>query len=292
MDAHPVPAANCRNCNGLLTGSFCAQCGQAADVHVPSTAELVHELFEGLTHSDSRLWRTLKDLWFKPGMLTVEFVAGRRVAFLPPVRLYLVLSVIFFLTASLSHQSLVIITAGNGQLNIIDQEKSTEACDRIHWDGESSAVWEPRARHACQQVFRDRGAALMHVALGTFPKVMFLFLPLIAFLHMLLYWRPRHRYAIDLLFFIHVHAFFFSALTLAELASEVGKAWSGTSGATDLLIDLLLWALPLYTLLAMKRVFQRGWLNTVVKAAALSAIYLVVMSVTVAAVFVYAVLQL
>ena len=65
--------------------------------------ELVHELLEGITHSDSRLWRTLTTLWFKPGKLTEEFVAGRRVAYLPPFRLYLILSIVFFLLASFVH---------------------------------------------------------------------------------------------------------------------------------------------------------------------------------------------
>ncbi len=74
-------------------------------MHVPTTMELLHELLEGITHSDSRLWRTLTTLWFKPGKLTAEFVAGRRVAYLPPFRLYLILSVILFLMLSFLHTS-------------------------------------------------------------------------------------------------------------------------------------------------------------------------------------------
>ena len=101
-DAVIAAPVHCKNCGAVLLDRFCGNCSQAADVHVPSTVELVHELMEGLTHSDSRLWRTLKYLWIKPGRLTQEFVAGRRVAYLPPFRLYLLLSVIFFLIASLS----------------------------------------------------------------------------------------------------------------------------------------------------------------------------------------------
>src|ERR1700734_3518599 len=101
--AAPLPAARrCLNCGAVLTGRYCANCGQAADVHVPSPGELIHEALEGITHSDSRLWRTLYLLWFKPGKLTQEFVAGRRAACLPPFRLYLVLSILFFLAASVS----------------------------------------------------------------------------------------------------------------------------------------------------------------------------------------------
>src|ERR1700733_4079513 len=102
-DAPVTVAARCKNCDAVLLGRYCVNCSQAADVHVPTTLQLVHELMEGLTHSDSRLWRTLNYLWFKPGKLTQEFIAGRRVAYLPPFRLYLVLSIILFLIASLSH---------------------------------------------------------------------------------------------------------------------------------------------------------------------------------------------
>src|SRR6267142_5585655 len=97
--------ARCKNCDAVLLGRFCIDCSQAANVHVPTTRELVHELLEGITHSDSRLWRTLTTLWFKPGKLTEEFVAGKRVAYLPPFRLYLILSIIFFLITSLVHTS-------------------------------------------------------------------------------------------------------------------------------------------------------------------------------------------
>src|SRR5580704_5644720 len=104
-----VPA-RCKNCDAVLLGRFCANCSQAADVHVPTTKELVHELLEGITHSDSRLWRTLTTLGFKPGKLTQEFVAGRRVAYLPPFRLYLIVSIVFFLVASLMPMNVALLT--------------------------------------------------------------------------------------------------------------------------------------------------------------------------------------
>jgi hypothetical protein len=92
----------CFNCSAPLDGRFCACCGQAADSHVPSVVQFVHQTVESLTHADSRLWRTLALLWFKPGQLTLEFMEGRRASFLPPVKLYFVFSVIFFALVSLA----------------------------------------------------------------------------------------------------------------------------------------------------------------------------------------------
>lgn len=292
--APPLRAARCcLNCGAVLTGRYCANCGQAADVHVPSTGELIHEALEGITHSDSRLWRTLYLLWFKPGTLTQEFVAGRRAAYLPPFRLYLVLSILFFLVASVSNTHVKIVRLDNAGVGAAQDPSA--ACASVNATSFSATLfgrdWAPRIKHACNEIARDNGTNLLHVALGTAPKAMFIFLPLIALLHMLLYWRPRHRYAEHLLFFLHVHAFFFSVMTLVILSDDAADAWPRLSLASNL-VPLLLWSLPVYTVLAMRRVFGGGWTRTLVKASALFVVYMVVMIIALTGVFVYALLQL
>jgi hypothetical protein len=294
--AAPLRAARCcLNCGAVLTGRYCANCGQVADVHVPSTGELVHEALEGITHSDSRLWSTLYLLWFKPGKLTQEFVAGRRAAYLPPFRLYLVLSILFFLTASVSniHSHTKFVRLDNTGAVVTDA--SPAECVKMNATPFSIRLfgtdWAPRIKHACGEIARDNGANLLHVALGIAPKVMFIFLPLIAFLHMLLYWRPRHRYAEHLLFFLHVHAFFFSVMTLTILSGDAADAWPRLGPVCNLM-PLLLWSLPVYTVLAMRRVFGGTWTRTLVKASALFVVYMVVMFIALTGVFVYAMLQM
>jgi Protein of unknown function (DUF3667) len=288
--AAPQSAARrCLNCGAVLTGRYCATCSQAADVHVPSTRELLHQALEGITHSDSRLWRTLYLLWFKPGRLTQEFVAGRRASYLPPFRLYLVLSILFFLAASFSNTRAQIVrfddTVSTTGVSEPECAKVNNTVFQVTLFGRD---WAPRIRHACNEIARDNGANLFHVAVGIAPKAMFLFLPLVAFLHMLLYWRPRHKYAEHLIFFLHVHAFFFSVMTLAVLAADAAEAWP----AFNTLRGLLLWTLPVYTVIAMRRVFERSWTRTLVKALALFVAYMVVLTITLGGVFVYAMLQL
>jgi Protein of unknown function (DUF3667) len=289
-DNSGIAPAHCKNCNAALLGRFCANCSQAADVHVPSTGELVHELLEGLTHSDSRLWRTLKYLWFSPGRLTQEFVAGRRVAYLPPFRLYLVLSVIFFLIASLSRPS--------GEVVHFDHAAGSPAsginsCDDISFvTAPGYPDLNQRMRHVCREVVRDNGNNLMHVALATMSKAMFIFLPLVAFLNMLFYWRPRYRYAEHLLFFVHLHALYFSAAILMLAVIDAAHSWPRVQGAADILRGLLGWAVTVYTVIAVRRVFAKSWTGALVKTFALSVVYLAVFALTVGGVFVYAMLQL
>jgi hypothetical protein len=257
--------------------------------------ELMHELLEGLTHSDSRLWRTLVLLWFKPGKLTQEFVAGRRAAYLPPFRLYLILSIVFFLIASFTRTNGVeVIKFDDQSMSVTAEHKpNVTSCDDVNFiTFARHPEWNLRIKHACTEIIRDNGQNLLHVAIGTMSKAMFIFLPLIAFLHMLLYWRPRYRYAEHLLFFIHLHAFYFSVAILMVAAGNMAHAWPRLSGVAGFLETVLGWCLPVYTLLAMRRVFQRSWVGTVFKAVVLFFVYSIVFGLTVAGVFVYAMLQL
>jgi hypothetical protein len=284
------PSMLCKNCGAVLFDRFCASCGQAGDVHVLTTAELFHELLEGLTHSDSRLWRTLMMLWFKPGKLTQEFVAGKRVAYLPPLRLYLVLSVVFFLLASFLQP--------RGEVIHFDHPADASAsnigsCEDIKFDAlEQHPALSERIRHACRQIVTDNGASLMHIALSTMSKAMFIFLPLVAVLHMLMYWRPRYPYAEHLVFFVHLHAFYFSVAIVMLTAIDASEAWPRLQGASDFLRTLLGWSLVVYTVISVRRVFAKSITGAIVKTVALSIIYLAVYALAVFMVFAYALLQL
>jgi len=284
---HTPALRSCLNCGAPLTGHYCSNCSQPADVHVPSTLEIIHEALEGLTHSDSRLWRTLYLLWLKPGRLTQEFISGRRVAYLPPFRLYLVLSVIFFLIASVSHPYGHLAQLDDSDLKGRSRDA---ACSDLNINI-GATDWTPRLRHACMVVVSDSGASLMHAAIGTMPKAMFIFLPLVAFLHMLMYWRPRHKYAEHLLFFLHLHAFFFSVMTLVLLLAAAAAAWPRLDPLEEY-GSLVFWSLAVYTVLALRRVFGQGWAATVFKGLALFFVYMIVLSITFAGVIFYAALQL
>jgi hypothetical protein len=299
-DAAAVTPARCKNCDAVLLGRFCVNCSQAANVHVPTTGELLHEMLEGLTHSDSRLWRTLTTLWFKPGKLTEEFIAGRRVAYLPPFRLYLIVSIVFFLIASFIHMNVAVmkfdeatkpgsLPAGVSKL----PENRITSCDDFNsMTFTSHPEWKPRFAHICEAVMRDNGENLLHAAIGTASKAMFIFLPLIAFLNMLMYWRPRHRYAEQLLFFVHLHAFYFSVAIIMLSLINAADAWPKLGGVADFLETILGWTLPIYTFMAMRRVFRRSRLGTLFKGVALFFVYMIAFGLTVGAVVVYSLLQL
>jgi Protein of unknown function (DUF3667) len=97
--AVPDNQEHCLNCRATLVGQYCGQCGQRATNRLISLWELIRDAFGDLFELDSRLWRTLVPLLARPGQLTRDYLEGRRARYMPPFRMYLVLSVLFFVVA-------------------------------------------------------------------------------------------------------------------------------------------------------------------------------------------------
>jgi hypothetical protein len=85
------------NCGTHVIGHFCHNCGQENIEPKESVWHLVSHFFQDITHFDGKFFTSLKDLIIKPGFLSSEYVIGRRVRYLNPIRMYLFTSAIFFL---------------------------------------------------------------------------------------------------------------------------------------------------------------------------------------------------
>jgi hypothetical protein len=93
---HHAAAGDCPNCSASVSGNFCHQCGQETVLHPPSTREFMHEFVGHYVALEGKLWKSLGLLLFRPGRLTLEYIKGRRVRYVQPLRLYLTFSLIFF----------------------------------------------------------------------------------------------------------------------------------------------------------------------------------------------------
>ncbi len=93
----PAQAALCANCGHPLTGNFCPQCGQEnKDVRRPFFY-LLQDLLKVVFVLDERAYRSVFYLLTRPGFLTREYFQGRRASYTPPLRLFLIISIGFFL---------------------------------------------------------------------------------------------------------------------------------------------------------------------------------------------------
>lgn len=294
----PAPAARCRNCGRDLHGEYCSHCGQE---HVESGApagELFREFLKDEFHFDFRIVRTILPLLFRPGFLTAEYLAGRRVRYVPPLRMYVFISVALFALvgwhARRAHWDPIAIARYNendtrdalkpdgtkkkaetkwsfqfGADSAIvstdsamsDQEKREHIISALKDDddaSDSSDATDRRMRSGILRLIEDPErsieAALEHTA-----QAMFIVMPLVALLLKLLYIRRRRRYMEHLIFTLHVHAFVFLVLALALGAALI--AWPPLAAATR----WLLWSVPVYVFIAMKRAYGQGVRKTLAK---------------------------
>lgn len=92
--AHVAPAA-CENCGSVLQGHYCHVCGQHAHSPLRNFGHAVEEVFESFWHLDGRIFRTVRDL-FVPGRVAAGYLAGHRVRYIAPLRLFVIISLLTF----------------------------------------------------------------------------------------------------------------------------------------------------------------------------------------------------
>jgi Protein of unknown function (DUF3667) len=115
----------CHNCHTILSleNNFCPHCGQENhDLKVP-IGHLAFEVFEGFTHFDTKFYNTMRAIFLSPGKITKDFLEGRRGRYVPPIRLYFLISFIFFLGVG----SMIDLALENSSNFFTDNFKSDKA---------------------------------------------------------------------------------------------------------------------------------------------------------------------
>lgn len=279
------PNEPCTNCDDPTPGRFCPSCGQRKTVVQVSVGTIVGEVLKDELALNSSLPRTLVGVLFRPGYLTTEYIRGRVVRYIPPLRLYLISSVVFFLVLSLvSLRTLDRMTFQVQEPSVAEGEAQIEALgDTVPptaparmpdpslgipgtmqpWalnmleDVERTPLHRPVERKLAQighLPVREATRVYIRDMLEYAPHTMFVLLPVFALILKLLYVRRSRFYAEHFVFALHLHAFFYLMFLLMMLLWQ----WSNVIGI------ILLW-MALYVWLAMKRVYQQGWFRTTVK---------------------------
>jgi hypothetical protein len=318
VSAPELPAAQtlvCANCHAPLPGEYCGNCGQRHEPQVHSVKHFAAEAFESITHADSRLWRTLWFLLAKPGRLTSEFFAGRRARYLPPFRLYLVLSILFFLVLGMRNgDDPGVIAApapsatsepgaareasaetaaalrGSSPDTVIRTRVKIDFVDdfcapfQVADDGSRGKARRDGIRRMCARFDSGEFQAVGEAVLQQLPRAMFLFLPVLALCMKLLYWRPKRYYVEHLLFLVHNHAFVFLLFSLSLL---LGIALRGVGS-----FPAIFWAAFLYACWyiyrAMRNVYGQGRALTLAKYFFLCVTYLMSAFLMLIFTFIYA----
>ena len=122
----PAPAATskvvCANCGSELFGPHCYACGQPVKGMVRQLSSILADVFDTVLNIDSRIFRTLLPLYVRPGYLSTEYFAGRRVRYVTPFRLYFFLSVAAFLLIQIGLDSSLDLARDMVQLSSANTE--------------------------------------------------------------------------------------------------------------------------------------------------------------------------
>ena len=311
----PKASRLCNNCGTELQGFYCHRCGQPARSFIRALPGLVADIASETLYYDSRMWRTLQRLLFRPGWLSHEYVAGKRARYTPPVRLYLVTSIVAFLVVSL-----VVNTA---ELSGIPDEAAQGFADgsggAIQFGGQdwhpennplefpglgaSGNAWLNRQIAVIEANAREtirNPARFVRTAAGMLPQTMFVMLPLFSAWVALFYLFARRYYIEHLLLQVHNHAFLFLSLVgvylialARDLLGEASFPGHGVLGGLLFWIAVAIWLwIPVYVLISMKRFYGQGWMLTVFKYLALSVSYLIMLSFALVAVIILGVWRL
>jgi len=209
---------SCRNCGATTSGNFCHMCGQETHLHAPSFSEFMHEFIGHYVALEGRLWGTITRLLFRPGLLTAEYLAGRRKRYVEPLRLYLSLSIIFFAILKFSDAGVATVDPrplppGATQQVVPSKEQPAIVNDRLQQVLEKETPGISHAIERFDKMNDHEKSAVMQAGFYKYaPYAIFLLMPVFALWLKLLYLGTGKKYGEHMLFALHTNAFAFVML--------------------------------------------------------------------------------
>ncbi len=275
-DVRPPTDADppCPNCATPAPLAYCPACGQAQHEPHRSLRSITDDLLDTFAGWDGRIPVTLRLLVRHPGRLTAEYVAGRRVRYLRPLRLYLSMTVLVLVAHRVAPSRETVRVGGlpTQAPAALGPEAGSGAASGP-WQKMKRSYFGPRIRELERLPPKERNRVVSAAFLGKLGNMFFVLLPLFAGIVALLYRRAALSYAEHFVFALHTHA-------AGALALAGGVGLSGLSGATRLL-PLLVG--PPYLFVALRTVYGGSRRRTLVKLAALGGAYLIVLLTATAA---------
>ena len=265
---HPVPEnATCRNCGAQMQGRYCHVCGQDifAGTGIP-ILKLIGQVLDNAFALEGKTPRTLANLLFRPGFLSNEYMTGKVIRYVNPVKLFWMASLIFF----------AIIVVQNDRTGWQKEAiKNIKASDNININlpsEEKNVDIETKKQQIIEFI------ALAPQIFSKFaPYVAFLLIPFFAILLALFFWRKKYYYIHHLIFTIHFHTFiwiFYSLIIfLHVVANPKYPAW----------VSFMFFFIPgIYLILALHRFYHpqihhfKLWWQTIWKSILVTILYFII----------------
>jgi len=269
----------CPNCGESVIQDFCPSCGQAAQDRRGPLFGLLGEFIQEFFALDGRHLRTVANLWI-PGRLTQLYLEGKRASYAPPVRIYLVTSLVFFLLVGYpvpdaDHCNLYVgdVLIGRDEpvpgltdLKLETVDNSTQFgrwfTHRFLPSNETLQAMAP------QQLLDGFFGSLERIV----PTTLIFFVPILALALKLLYIRRPFYYVDHVVFGLHFQSALFQAFVLVYFLNAAGLAKLVHPFLPYLIAFGLM--LSVYLIMALKRVYAQGWIRTGLKTGILALLYI------------------
>ena len=282
---------NCLNCNHPLqpNDQFCSNCGQKTQTRRLTFWAGLSDFFINAFSFDSKVFLSLRQLLLKPGLITQQYNAGMQARFVPPLRMYLTITLLFFLVEAFveklnekqpwevygteekpnapfevqevdSTDNSMTLNLGEGNYSGWGDwiRKHPGMSPEVALDslGKPVTFWNKFIYAQIYKIARFERQEFNDYLASKTQLLIFLFLPLIALVLKWVYFRHDIYYFEHLVFALHIQSVFFILLTLQTLFDFLV--------GTDSLIFVIM-AFALYLLLALKCVYDQSWSKTVLK---------------------------
>lgn len=295
----------CPNCGETEVGKYCPNCGQSNKDFNKPIKEILRDLFDSI-NLDIRLLNTLIPFFIKPGFLTEEYFKGRRKRYVPPVRMYMIFSILFFFLVQFTtsdeikndfvgvntneladstekksditeeNQAAMIKSDSAQYKSLITSEnlekQDLETIKEETLNDTSTTSWEKQlvigGLNAAEKkdLFFDR-------FLNTLSYALFLLMPFFALILALILWKSRLLYVKHLIFSINFHSFIFGFSSLLIVLMKIFPE------SISNFIVYLWWGIPIYLMFGIKRFYKRTCTGAFFKTLGSLTLYSVIISI-------------
>lgn len=271
----------CPNCNSQASGNYCSQCGQENDLHKESFWKLLVHFFGHYFHYDAKSWQTLKVLWFSPGTLTLAYWKKQRMRYLPPISLYIFISVVYFLIAFTfakyhsTHVSNIVktmVTDSTGTATNITIDSLHKVAGSSEPGNHFSKFIKEKTEDIASEHRMPVAKYLREKTWHTVPKMMFFMIPVLAWLLKIRFYRRAQLHFVDhAIFAFHTHSFWFSIrlFSLIDIHPVI-----------NIIVNTAFYSIFfIYMVRALMRVYEIQVVNAALTLMAITIFYLVIMTI-------------
>lgn len=237
---------DCLNCGQYVEKTYCSNCGQQ-NIELKENAwqMIVHAIVDYF-HFDHQFLATFRPLLFSPGKVSVDYVEGKRARYLHPIKLYIFVSIVFFIfvlggekklskktefssksenkeviDAKIALEENIVLFGENEIKTVEAYETAQSQLPKQKRDGIFKHYFKKKQIEFNQ--YEKPGEKLKEDLIKNIPKGMFLLLPLTALMLKLIYFRKKKYYFEHLIYSFNTHAALFVAMLIGKLiASSFG----------------------------------------------------------------------